>query len=890
MTSASQKIKWKIVVHEGRDLPSRDSNGLSDPFVVMSWFYINGTKKVSLFEQKSTVIQKSLNPTWNNEEFEFEFLNWKQFSGASLEIVVWDKNVILFNTFIGRLKPIKMEGINTKPIPFAEKQWFELFPDEKNKYTTSGEICLSYSYSGVPDLLKFETMDKFVRTDNIEGVKTCLANGYQNPEQEQLDKFYKHHLYPVWKLCLNQLSNSSFEMLKYYVENGGQVTPEIKYKNESVGQHLISILDRFKPGVITKFVDYFFEIDAITSNDLTPWNKIVTKDGQYFWQKVHEKNFITEKILCELLDTNYGCDLSNWIYLNLDVKPTNKVFQIAALKNQIGLVNKILPKLDENSIEVTSDMIINAESEELQNLLRKYFSGPVTVSSEDLFKLQSNSFEILQNSIDNIDVNVRNHENKLILEDYLEKSWFEACKLLFNTGKLEIPEDKKVNLLKLAIQSKNNPLELVQLLLQTNFTILESESYLFLELAIKASDNQLEILKLLHDVAHIQLNLFENEKNSELLKIIVENENLFSYIIDHVFKDYNKDNQCNHLISFVHLSISSKFASLSMLASIDHDTVRDCLLKLREKSYNENQFFSKCSTENLAFMNEIIPIPFEYVFKNPSGIDCESILLKSIEDGSFIEKSKSMYTGPLNNACINQSWNLAKILVQSDCCPSPYKRGSSLFRIIENAKAEGKISDDDANDILNPLLKRQEDAKEHTENIMNLLSNDSTVSQAIDEINKDLPISGVVTRNGESILHSLVEKLPDNDDSSKIIRRVLELHGNPNAESEGNRRTPFLLAVLKGKEKIVKELIPVSDFQVKDSENSNMYHLNAVQGSSEIFELLNNMFSYDCMSRDRNNFGQNPGQLCRQMVTKGGIGHIYLDKKMNAFFGGGALF
>lgn len=51
-----------VVVERGTNLPAKDWNGLSDPFVIL--------KLNDSFEKKTKIIKKNLNPVWN-EEFLF---------------------------------------------------------------------------------------------------------------------------------------------------------------------------------------------------------------------------------------------------------------------------------------------------------------------------------------------------------------------------------------------------------------------------------------------------------------------------------------------------------------------------------------------------------------------------------------------------------------------------------------------------------------------------------------------------------------------------------------------------------------------------------------------------------------------------------------------------
>ena len=155
---------------------------------------------------------------------------------------------------------------------------------------------------------------------------------------------------------------------------------------------------------------------------------------------------------------------------------------------------------------------------------------------------------------------------------------------------------------------------------------------------------------------------------------------------------------------------------------------------------------------------------------------------------------------------------------------------------------------------------------------------------------KELPIAGQARYNGHGILELLINRLPDCLESGNIVKRVLELHADPGVKLEKGL-TPLLHSVLKGKFEIVKPLLEFSDCYAKDLEDSNIYHMVAIQGSLEMFELVSSRgASYFAFERNTNRFGDTPGKLCRKLLEGGKISSFDLDKKMNYFFGSGAVF
>jgi len=83
-----------VTVVEGKELASKDSNGLSDPFFEVS---IPGFSRA---KHKSKVIKETLNPKWN-ETFLFKLDNTQ---AGKVNITVWDWDRIGTNDFMGEIE------------------------------------------------------------------------------------------------------------------------------------------------------------------------------------------------------------------------------------------------------------------------------------------------------------------------------------------------------------------------------------------------------------------------------------------------------------------------------------------------------------------------------------------------------------------------------------------------------------------------------------------------------------------------------------------------------------------------------------------------------------------------------------------------------------------
>src|SRR3989338_549671 len=192
-------------VLKGRDLAAKDANGKSDPYVI---FTLQGKT------YKTTTIYKNLNPVWENASF-----NLGEFSTAeSLEVQVWDKDLLSKDDFMGRviipLKDVAEVGNHEK--------WHLLEQREKKNEEVSGELLLLFEtrnlgHSPPTFGVDLEQLAKRDSTDIPQFVSTLLEFIAGCPHEHQLFK--------------TPVSPESLSTLKSTIDAGGaiawsRVTPQ----------------------------------------------------------------------------------------------------------------------------------------------------------------------------------------------------------------------------------------------------------------------------------------------------------------------------------------------------------------------------------------------------------------------------------------------------------------------------------------------------------------------------------------------------------------------------------------------------------------------------------------------------------------------------------------
>lgn len=125
----------KLLVHviEARCLPAMDLNGSSDPYV---------TLRLGSYKLKSRVVQKNLNPYWD-EKFSFRVEDLSK----NLNVEVYDEDRYCNDDFIGKIK-IPLSKLMDADNLSLGIQWYPLQPTKnKSKLKDCGEIRLGLSLS-----------------------------------------------------------------------------------------------------------------------------------------------------------------------------------------------------------------------------------------------------------------------------------------------------------------------------------------------------------------------------------------------------------------------------------------------------------------------------------------------------------------------------------------------------------------------------------------------------------------------------------------------------------------------------------------------------------------------------------------------------------------------
>ena len=139
----------ELTIISGKDLAPKDSNGKSDPYV-MIWPPVLhediGGKYHKAF--KTSIIEKTLNPEWNQT---FQFLNGITFEEleqhrekfSDFKIQLWDWDAVGEHDFMGWFGLSLLRFIEEKD---GFEETFQLLPSEKHQDKVQGELTIRARY------------------------------------------------------------------------------------------------------------------------------------------------------------------------------------------------------------------------------------------------------------------------------------------------------------------------------------------------------------------------------------------------------------------------------------------------------------------------------------------------------------------------------------------------------------------------------------------------------------------------------------------------------------------------------------------------------------------------------------------------------------------------
>ena len=158
----------RVIAISGKDLPSTDSNGLSDPYLAVEF---------GESELKTEVRKKTLEPNWAQT---LDFPVWKIppdttiLEESRLLVKCWDWNAVGSHTFMGAVD-VDLEGIEYEAPP--KEKWHHLV-DPANE-SAAGEIFLSIRWMARPDSIP----DALLSLQIIAGrdLVPMMEDGFCNP-------------------------------------------------------------------------------------------------------------------------------------------------------------------------------------------------------------------------------------------------------------------------------------------------------------------------------------------------------------------------------------------------------------------------------------------------------------------------------------------------------------------------------------------------------------------------------------------------------------------------------------------------------------------------------------------------------------------------------------
>ena len=825
---------WTIQIHEGRDLASKDSNGFSDPFVVMKWVDTRTNK--TLAKKKTTTKPKTLTPVWDNETFEFEF-EWEVFSHSALEIVMYDKDLI-GTDYMGRLEPMEMSSIAFDPMSFAEKQWFTLLQDRKLKHKVSGELCLSYSYKDIEVLKEPKAIPNFIKQGNLQAVKQCVLLGcpVNNHPINGNDSNCTE--------CVLSGTSKALEILKFLVSHGaGLTSPQFSFTPA-----LCLFTHWRRTECSEEFLDYLIEQKAVQQQDILKalrsgaLTTVSMSRENRLWKRIAEAKLITNKVWMSLGDNKIMTKNRKLLVEECNLKPPLALFELF-VREGAYLDVKIIGKKLGMEVKITPEMIKEA-NEKTRTVLTQLMEAnqqDLELNSDDLFGLTS--VKMLHGALGSgsIDVNATKDGKSLFL-NYMSLEWPEGCQVLIDTGSLRIDDAEKNLLIESALSRKKSSAKLLQLLGDTSVTVDE--------------------------------NILSDERI--MTAVVNTGEEAFECVLQNVLGNNEKPKQQELLRTLILACLKKSPFDYTMkkLEKSEPETMREVLQNERQKFLSSSEFYDQISKPLTSFVCKYVIPPVDNLFS--SQVDTLAVLEQMRSDPNF-DPNQSLKGKPLLYlACQEENEDVIHLLV--DCNANPYATSSAGFTSFDALSFQDKSR---KYRTCERILKDVEsNAEGRTCEIMKHLE-EGRLNEAYTMIRDNQPIAGQARYKGHNLLELLVAKIPDSE--AELVRIALDNRADPNATAGEKETTPLLDSILKGKLKVTEVLLHRVAYSKEDADKNNLYHMVAVNGSVDLFDLLDDKTSFSMYEQSYNVHKHTPGQLCREILSKGKFSHALLNKKMNPF-------
>ena len=162
----------KIVLEKGRGLPSADSNGLSDPYCILTC----GGQKFT-----SKTMWKTLDPEWN-QTFDFKGV-LSDFLSSGIKIKVMDKDTLSFDDYLGEVEVSLQEMVEKG----GRHGYLVLLSDSKKETKgTNGTLRFTATWlvqasDGIDARMSIAQQQSFTRKSISQNARKSIAGGFGQP-------------------------------------------------------------------------------------------------------------------------------------------------------------------------------------------------------------------------------------------------------------------------------------------------------------------------------------------------------------------------------------------------------------------------------------------------------------------------------------------------------------------------------------------------------------------------------------------------------------------------------------------------------------------------------------------------------------------------------------